>query len=176
MVKYGIISDTHVMENDDPRKIKSLISQIKEIFKDVDEILHAGDVCDPFFFEEINNIARTKWVAGNMDTLENLEKFIKFTIGRYNIGLIHEPPENLEDFFKENELQILIHGHTHQPIIEGTPYNTLIINPGSPTMPRAPPQKKGFEKPVARPSVVILDINEENNMISTFIINLKIKK
>ena len=46
MVKFGIISDTHVYSKDDPDKVKILIEQIQQAFKYVDEIIHAGDVCE----------------------------------------------------------------------------------------------------------------------------------
>lgn len=174
MVKYGIISDTHITIKDDPEKINNLLSQLKKAFKDVDQIIHAGDICDRFFLEELTKIAPTKCVKGNLDKINGLDLFIKLTIRNYNIGVIHELPKDLEIFFKKNNLHILIYGHTHQPLIEGTPYNTLLINPGSPTHPKAPPQKKGFNKPIARPSVITMKI-DENNILSTFIINLKIK-
>lgn len=172
MVVLGIISDTHITHEDDMNKVKALLEQIKLAFKDVDEIIHAGDVCDDAFLIELNKIAPTRCVLGNMDHTSNREEFITFSIGSYKFGVIHKPPQDMEQFFKEHGLNILIHGHTHQPIIQGTPYNTLIINPGSPTKPKAPPQKRGFMKPVARPSVIKLKI-DENDMISTFIINLK---
>ncbi|MFW9782413.1 MAG: hypothetical protein ACFFFB_09045, partial [Candidatus Heimdallarchaeota archaeon] len=63
--------------------------------------------------------------------------------------------------------------HTHQPLIKGTPYNTLLINPGSPTKPVAPPQKRGFDKPVARSSVITLNIDKDE-ILTTFLINLNI--
>ena len=173
MVKFGIISDTHIKKNTDPAKIKVLLEQIRQAFNDVDEIIHAGDVCDDFFLEELKKIAPTKCVMGNLDNINDLEDFIVFSAGKYNIGVIHELPENVESFFKENNLHILISGHTHQPIIKGTPYKTLIINPGSPTRPKPPPQKRGFEKPIARRSVITLNVDEEG-LLTTFIINLKI--
>ena len=173
MVKFGIISDTHIKKNTDPAKIKVLLEQIRQAFNDVDEIIHAGDVCDDFFLEELKKIAPTKCVMGNLDNINDLEDFIVFSAGKYNIGVIHELPENVESFFKENNLHILISGHTHQPIIQGTPYKTLIINPGSPTKPKPPPQKRGFEKPIARRSVITLNVDEEG-LLTTFIINLKI--
>jgi len=55
MVKFGIISDTHITSEDDQEKVKALLDQIKDVFKDVDEIIHAGDVCEDFFLEELNN-------------------------------------------------------------------------------------------------------------------------
>ncbi|MFX1358258.1 MAG: metallophosphoesterase family protein [Promethearchaeota archaeon] len=174
MVKCGILSDTHITINDDPEKINNLLSQLKIVFQDVDMIIHAGDVCEEFFLEKLEQIAPTRSVMGNLDKIEGLEPNISFTIGDYNIGVIHELPNDIESYFKKNKLHILIYGHTHQPLIEGTPYNTLLINPGSPTKPKAPPKKKGFNKPIARPSVITMSI-DENNILSTFIINLKTK-
>ena len=133
----------------------------------------AGDVCEEFFLKELQGIARTRCVQGNLDNIKNLEIFIKFTIGRYNIGVIHILPDNLEEFTKKHDLQILIFGHTHQPMIKGTNYNVLLLNPGSPTKPKAPIERPGFMKPIARPSVITLSI-DENDILSTFIINIKV--
>jgi len=174
MVKLGIISDTHITKNNEPNLAETLINQLKDVFEDVDEIIHAGDVCEQFFLEDLKNIAPIRCVKSDLDEITGLEKFIKFHVEKYNIGVIHKKPDNLEDFFKRNNLHILIFGHTHQPLITGTPYNTLLINPGSPTKPKAPLPKRGFEKPIARPSVITLNIDEEN-ILSTFVINLKLK-
>ncbi|MFX1498409.1 MAG: metallophosphoesterase family protein [Promethearchaeota archaeon] len=173
MVKFGIIADTHFISNTDPISVKNFLDQLKKAFRDVDEIIHAGDVCENFFLKELKKIAPTKCVRGNEDRIENLPDFIKFTVGKYNIGVIHQEPDNLEVFFKEKNLNILIIGHSHQPLIKGTAYNTLIINPGSPTRPVAPPQKRGFDKPIARPSVITLNIDKEG-ILTTFLINLNV--
>ncbi|NVM35362.1 MAG: YfcE family phosphodiesterase [Candidatus Lokiarchaeota archaeon] len=172
-MKLGILSDTHITNNYEKDKITSLINQLNLVFKDVDEIVHAGDVCEEFFLEEIEGITRTRCVKGNFDNIESLEIFTKFSIGRYNIGVIHILPDNLKDFTKKYNLHILIFGHTHQPLIKGTDFNVLLLNPGSPTKPKAPIERPGFMKPIARPSVITLNI-DENDILSTFIINLKI--
>lgn len=172
-MKFGIISDTHITIDDDIDKVNSLLSQLKEIFNDVDEIIHAGDICEIFFLENLEKIAPVRYVSGENDKINDAKNFIKFSVGRYNIGVIHKLPQDLEGFCKGNKIHILIHGHTHQPIIKGTNYNTLLLNSGSPTQPKAPPKKKGFKTPIARSSVITLNI-DENNIISTFIINLKI--
>jgi len=172
MVKFGIISDTHLSINDDVNLSKTLISQLKEIFLDVDEIIHAGDVIEPFILDLLKKIAPVRCVKGESDKITGLEEFIKFPVNNYNIGVIHKKPENLEDFFKKNDIHILVFGHTHQPLIKGTPYNTLLVNPGSPTKPKAPPPKRGFENPIVRPTVITLKIDEDN-ILSTFIINIK---
>ncbi|MFX0134258.1 MAG: YfcE family phosphodiesterase [Candidatus Hodarchaeota archaeon] len=172
-MKIGIISDTHINSNYEKDKVASLINQLKQVFKGVDKIVHAGDVCEEFFFEEIKKIAPTICVKGNLDNINNLDIFTKFSIGCYNIGVIHLLPDNIEEFAKKHDLHILIFGHTHQPLIKGTNFNILLLNPGSPTKPKAPLQRPGFMKPIARPTVITLNI-DENNVLSTFIINLKI--
>ncbi len=171
-MKFGIISDTHITNDDDKSKIDALITQLKTIFNDVDEIIHSGDVCEEIFLDEIKRIAPVRCVKGNLDNIKNLKKFIQFSVGRYNIGVIHKIPKNLEEFAIRHSLHILIFGHTHQPLIKGTNFNLLLINPGSPTKPKAPPEKPGFMKPIPRPSVITLNI-DQNDILSTFIINLK---
>lgn len=172
MVKFGIIADTHITKKENPLKVKKLLDELQKSFNDVYEIIHAGDVTEDFFLSELKKIAPVRCVKGIFDNIEQLPNFIKVQAGKYNIGVIHKLPEDLESFFKKNELNILIYGQTHQPLIQGTAYHTLYINPGSPTEPKAPPQKRGFETPVARPSVMTLKI-DDNDLLSTFLINLK---
>ena len=172
-MKLGIISDTHITKNYENDKVASLIDQLKQVFKDVDEIIHAGDICEEYFLTQIKKIAPVHAVRGNLDKIQDLESFIKISIGRYNIGVVHILPEKLEDFVKEHNLNILVFGHTHQPLIKGTEFNLLLLNPGSPTQPKAPLERPGFMKPIARPTVMVLNI-DENDILSTFIINLKI--
>jgi hypothetical protein len=174
MPKFGIISDTHLTNIDKNKLYYKLLNQLEETFKDVDEIIHAGDVCESFFLDDMETIAPVRCVRGEEDKIPGLENFINFKVGKYILGIIHKKPENTEVFFKEHNIHILIFGHTHQPLIKGTPYNTLLINPGSPTKPIAPLPKKGFEQPVARPSVITLKIDKDN-ILSTFLINLNLR-
>ncbi len=170
-MKFGIISDSHVTKEYDPSYIDKLLKQLKTCFKQVDKIIHAGDIIEEDFLNSLQTIAPVICVAGNKDVLPNLEKFQRIVIGNYRIGVIHELPSDLESFVKEKNINILVFGHTHYPQIEGTPFNVLLINPGSPTKPSAPPPKKGFKEPLARPSVITMSIDEDN-LLSTYIINL----
>jgi putative phosphoesterase len=173
MVKYGIISDTHFSLRNETETLDWLFDQLTRIFKDVDMIIHAGDLCYKAILDKLNSIAPTKVVAGECDEIDDLPKFLQISAGKYKIGVIHEKPSNLKDFFHQNKIHILIFGHSHQPLIEATLFNTLIINPGSPTRPTAPPQKPGFIKPIARPSVITMNV-DENDILLTYIINLKV--
>jgi len=173
MVKYGIISDTHFTSETNSESLDLIFNQIKRIFHDVDAIIHAGDISNKKFLDKIDSIAPTKAIRGESDNIKDLPQYLELIAGKYRIGVIHTRPSDLEAFFREKNLHILIFGHTHQPLIEGTSYNTLLINPGSPTLPKAPPEKRGFNKPIARPSVITINI-DENNILSTYIINLKV--
>ena len=171
-MKLGIVSDTHITSNTNQDQVVSLINQLKNVFKDIDKIIHAGDICELSFLKELESIAPVSVVRGEEDNFKISELFTKITVSRYNIGIIHILPDNLEEFMKDNSLQILIFGHTHIPLIKGTEFNTLLLNPGSPTKPNIPPSKPGFLKPVARSTVITLNI-DENDILSTFIITLK---
>ncbi|MBY9008104.1 MAG: YfcE family phosphodiesterase [Candidatus Lokiarchaeota archaeon] len=170
MVKIGLISDTHIKDPDD-KNIKKLLKELNDIFKDVDKIIHAGDINHLIFLKELEKIAPTVYVTGEDDEIESLKNYKEIIIEQYNIGVIHQLPENLEEFCNIKKLigGILVFGHTHKPLIKGTPYNTLLLNPGSPTYPKTPDKIKGFENPIARPSVMILKIDK--GIVSSFIIN-----
>ncbi len=172
-MKLGIISDTHITKNYDNKKLTILINQIKKVFRDVDEIIHAGDICEEFFLNEIKELAPVRCIRGNLDNINGLDFFTKFSVNRYNIGVIHILPENLEEFVKEHDINILIFGHTHQPLMKVTDFNLLLLNPGSPTKPKAPVERPGFLKPIPRPSVITLNIDRDD-VLSTYIINLKL--
>ncbi|MFX0081372.1 MAG: metallophosphoesterase family protein [Candidatus Hodarchaeota archaeon] len=172
-MKLGIISDTHITSETEEDQIAALIEQLNNVFIGADKIVHAGDVCEDLFLDKLEIIAPVSCVKGDADLIEDLEIFIKISASRYNIGVVHILPENLEEFMKDHDLHIIIFGHTHIPLIQGTKFNTLLLNPGSPTKPNVPPKKPGFLKPVARPTVITLKI-DKNDVLSTFIITLKL--
>ncbi len=58
--KIGLISDTHV-----PDRAKSLPEDIKKYFKDVDLILHAGDITTPNVLRQLGDYAECIAVRGN---------------------------------------------------------------------------------------------------------------
>jgi len=172
-MRYGIISDTHIKDINDG-KVKQLMKALKKAFRKVDEIIHAGDIINLDFIKELNKIAPVKFIAGEHDKFTDLERFLQIKTPQYNIGVIHELPSNLEEFCRNNSLigGILIYGHTHKPLIKGTKFNTLLLNPGSPTFPKAPDKIAGFKEPVARKSVLRLEIDKQG-IVKAFIINLK---
>ncbi|KZX14361.1 YfcE family phosphodiesterase [Methanobrevibacter curvatus] len=133
----GLISDTHVGD-----RVKELPPIIPELFKDVDLILHAGDITSKAVLDRLEKIAPTKAVLGNMDSEEELKlnQSEIIEIEEFKVGLNHGTvypkgdTQQLEYIAMELEVDILVTGHTHQPLIEKANEITL-VNPGSPTTP-----------------------------------------
>lgn len=136
-MKIGIISDTHI-----PKNAKELPSVIFDHFKNVDLILHAGDITELSVIDELSKITpNIQAVIGNMDPSSNqavlpMKKIIN--ADGVKIGLIHgwgSPTgikNRLFDEFKNDKPDIIVFGHTHQPEKINI-NNVLFINPGSPT-------------------------------------------
>jgi uncharacterized protein len=135
-VKIGVISDTHI-----PGLSRDIPKAVYDGFKEVDLILHAGDLVEIKFLEKLRKIKKTVAVSGNMDSREVASVLRPKEIieaGNYRIGLIHGwgPPEGLAQRmlleFKADRLDCIVFGHSHKPtneIIKGI----LLFNPGSPT-------------------------------------------
>lgn len=134
-MKIGVISDTHI-----PNAAQRLPGEIYKAFKDVDLILHAGDLVEISVLDELKKLADVEAVHGNMDTAEvlkllPLKKVIK--AGEFTIGLTHGygPPFNLINKVKKEfsrNIDAIVYGHSHSPVNEVRD-GVLFFNPGSPT-------------------------------------------
>lgn len=136
-MKIVVISDTHI-----PDKAVGLPAKLIEDIKSADMVIHAGDVVSLGFLNELKSISKcVKAVYGNMDP-EEVKKVLPeketFKAGNFKIGLFHGAGapnkifELLDAEFKNDKLDIIIFGHTHQAFndkIQGT----LFLNPGSVT-------------------------------------------
>jgi len=130
----GVISDTHI-----PAIVKALPPEIFDIFKDVELILHAGDIVELSVLDELSAIAPVEAVAGNMDGGEvhlKLPSKKVIPIGKFTIGLIHGKYKidvQREMIRKEfDKVDLIVYGHSHAPFW-GRVADTLYLNPGSPT-------------------------------------------
>ena len=131
-MNIGIISDTH--SNPVPK-------QVLEAFKKVDFIIHAGDFCDKKTLDELKKVNEVKGVWGNMDPAEIRKLFPAKELircGSYILGVYHgEGPgqkvlERVKAEFKNDKVDAVIFGHSHQPFNE-TIDGVLFFNPGSPS-------------------------------------------
>jgi len=136
MLKIGVISDTHASG------IQELPGKLLEVLKQVDLILHAGDIVRVEVLEELKKIGpELRAVYGNMDPFKVRETLKDTEIieeGNIRIGLTHGlgTPHNLIETvkkkFKNEELDAIVYGHSHHPYNK-VHQGILYFNPGSPT-------------------------------------------
>ena len=136
-MKIGVISDTHI-----PDRSEHIPKIILDAFKQVDMIIHAGDLVNLGVIDELKNIcAKVVVVAGNMDQEAIRKKYpvkqvLKILGAR--VGLMHGSgaPTNLleilKEAFKEDNCDLIIFGHSHKPMNEKIG-GVLFFNPGSAT-------------------------------------------
>ena len=158
-VKITIIGDTHV------KSINELPNEMIQEIKESDWVIHVGDYT---FIDVLNGLIDLKGnyfkgVYGNADPKQIWDKVpLKdvFEIKGKRIGITHPASgsshENIETKviaeFKNDSVDIIIFGHTHDPIIHYKE-NLIVINPG-----------KGYlEKDYYGPSttIAILEINDD---------------
>ena len=136
----GIISDTH----------GHLPQSTSHVFKDVDLIVHAGDIGDPDIIDALRKIAPTMAVRGNMDMgqwARQLPQNETVNIGSKTLCVIHDV-YHLDIDAKAHGCHVVIFGHTHKPQVEKR-QGVLYVNPGSAVQPRY-----GYP-----PSAALLEIN-----------------
>ena len=155
-MKAGVFADTHLRGYD-----KRFAGIVAELFKDVDLIVHAGDVVSP---DVLNMFAHKelKVVCGNMDPISLHKQYpekMVFEVNGFRFAVIHDLnkvkgwgmttnlSEKIRKFF--GQVDCLIHGHTHDPSLSKSD-GTILFNPGSATDNRYLPFN----------TVGIIDINE----------------
>jgi putative phosphoesterase len=116
----GVISDTHGL----------LRPEVIDTFRDVELILHAGDIGDPRVLQDLQAIAPVFAVRGNNDR-EGWANGIPETrivpIGGIRVFMIHDIKEMHES---PSHCEAVVAGHSHQPSVEKRE-GVLFLNPGS---------------------------------------------
>ena len=129
-VKIGVISDTHLNGYD-----QELREIIDTHFKNIELILHAGDITDLSVLDMFAG-REVRAVCGNMDDAlwGVLPSQLEFTIDGFRFGLIHGwgNPQGLRKTLRDRfeDLDCLVYGHTHQAFNECED-GVLYFNPGS---------------------------------------------
>lgn len=136
-IVIGVISDTHISG-----QFGHIPEKILAAFKNVQMVVHAGDLVDLKAIEELKTVCpKVVCVAGNMDPQEVRDKYPAkqvFEVGGVKIGLMHGggPESNLLNLlkaaFKTDLPEIVIFGHSHKSMNTQIG-KTLFFNPGSAT-------------------------------------------
>ena len=118
----GIISDTHGLVR----------PQALEALKDVDMILHAGDIGSQDVLGTLNEIAPVVAVRGNNDKADwarSLPDWEVVEVGNVSIYMLHDVKEiNISP--SGAGFQVVVSGHSHRPAV-AEQRGVLYVNPGS---------------------------------------------
>ena len=126
-MRLGIIADTHGL----------LRPAVFEVFKEVDHILHAGDIGVPEIVTDLEAVATVTAVYGNVDGPElraRLPQVAELELEGFTIAVTHgdqfghPTPEKLHSAFPRAE--IIVYGHTHKPLLELIDDTVTVMNPG----------------------------------------------
>ena len=144
-MRLGVISDTHGL----------LRPEVFDVFREVDHILHGGDVGTWDVLVDLQALAPVTAVYGNVDGSEiraKLPQVAEVELDGFRIVVTHgdqlgsPTPAKLHEAFPDAE--IIVYGHTHKPLLELVDKTVTVMNPGGAGAPRF-----GL-----RPSVGILEL------------------
>jgi putative phosphoesterase len=126
-LRLGVISDTHGM----------LRPEIFDLFRQVDHILHAGDVGKWEVVADLEALAPVTAVYGNSDGSElraRLPRVATVRLDGFDIVVTHgdqfgsPTPAKLHEAFPRAD--IIVFGHTHRPLLELVDKTVTVMNPG----------------------------------------------
>jgi uncharacterized protein len=151
-MRIGLVADTHI-----PEAGPALPPEVLRLFSGCDRILHAGDLHVISVVDQLAEIAPTVVSRGNGDVFKGdgrrpgvsvdarVGDVFVIESGDVSIGLTHDLEHlvGLSDDVVAKKLHatfgrrvdIAVCGHTHVPMVWGLADGTVIVNPGSATMP-----------------------------------------
>jgi putative phosphoesterase len=131
MQKAGVIADTHLREG-----TQELAELLEGPFRDVETILHAGDITEMVVLESFGE-KEVIAICGNMDSSGvgmRLPRKRVWEAGKFRIGLIHGwgGRPGIEDRIEQEfeDVDCIVYGHTHIPALSKN-HGILFFNPGS---------------------------------------------
>jgi putative phosphoesterase len=126
-MRIGVIADTHGL----------LRPEVLDVFRDVDHIVHGGDVGPPSILDELAAIAPVTAVYGNTDggdIRNRLPRVARLELDGFTIVVTHgdqfgsPTPEKLQAAYPDAE--IIVYGHTHRPLLTLVDVVVTVMNPG----------------------------------------------
>lgn len=148
-MKILVVSDTH-RRNENFLKVMDKVGP-------VDMVVHCGDVEGSEAVIEEAAGCPVQMVRGNNDFLSLMKKEKEFRIGKYKVWLTHGHNycvsmnyEIIKQEARDREVDIVMCGHTHKPVVD-IGHDLTLINPGSMSYPR----QEG-----RRPSYILMEIDK----------------
>ncbi|MFN8039829.1 MAG: metallophosphoesterase family protein [Acidimicrobiales bacterium] len=140
-VRVAVLADTHLRAGG-----RALPDAAWEVVRTADVVLHAGDVVEAHLLDELGSVAPVHAVLGNNDHgLERLlPERLELALGGVRIAMVHDSgaragrPARLRRWFPEAD--VVVFGHSHDPVDEAGIDGQRLFNPGSPTQRRRQPR------------------------------------
>jgi len=133
----GVVSDTHGLLRD----------SVRAALRDVELIIHAGDIGSQSLLEELESIASVVAVCGNVDSeLSGLSSTETISVNDHLIYVLHDLA-TLDLVPEKAGISMVISGHSHKARIDKKS-GVFYINPGS-----AGPRR--FRLPITYVTVVL---------------------
>ncbi len=126
-MRLGIIADTHGL----------LRPEVFEVFRDVDRIIHAGDIGPLDLLTELEAIAPVLAVYGNTDGFDiraRVPAVLQARIEGLDFVVLHgdqlgsPTPEKAQAAYPTAD--VIIYGHTHRPLLTTVDLVVTVMNPG----------------------------------------------
>ena len=126
-MRLGVISDTHGM----------LRPEVFDIFREVDHILHGGDIGRWDLVVELQALAPVTAVYGNTDGFDiraKVPQVAEIELDGFSVVVTHgdqfgsPTPAKLHEAFPRAE--IIVFGHSHRPLLELVDRTVTVMNPG----------------------------------------------
>jgi putative phosphoesterase len=174
-MNIGVVSDTHI-----PESGPLLHSRLAKLFRGLDILLHAGDVCELYVLEDLQEMFTLTFAVLGEEDSEEVQHYLEekrvVRFGDRAVGMIHghqyaeaqreatrwlnrilrraPDPGTLEDFllakFEGEEVDAIVFGHTHTPYVK-MHQGVLLFNPGA-----------GRPGSSRRPSAGILEVGDRS--------------
>jgi putative phosphoesterase len=140
-VRIAVLADTHLA----PTRRGALPPAARAELGQADVILHAGDVVTADLLDDLGRLAPVHAVLGNNDRalVGVLPDRLELEIEGVHVAMVHDAgprkgrPARLHRWFPDAD--VVVFGHSHDPVNEPGVDGQLLFNPGSPTQRRRQP-------------------------------------
>ena len=139
-LRVAVLADTHLRTGAD-----QLPDAARAHLRAADVILHAGDVVARPLLDDLAALAPTHAVLGNNDhdLVGELPDRLELVLGGVRVAMVHDSgartgrANRMARWFPDAD--VVIFGHSHDPVDEAGTDGQWLFNPGSPTQRRRQP-------------------------------------
>ncbi len=141
MTRVLVVSDTHL----GAETLDRMPPAVWTMAEQADVVLHAGDVVDGAVLAALSERAPVHAVLGNNDhgLAGQLPEELELELSGVRIAMIHDSGARAgregRMVRRFPEAQVVVFGHSHDPLVHPVPGGPLLVNPGSPTQRRRQP-------------------------------------